>query len=356
MVTASPDVAVQWDAPDAARVPSTDARRALDEWAEARGFRLVAPRPSPLPIVAVDATVAASVEDELDHARDALTALDAPATDHALANAEALLRDHPELPQAAWLRAEVLRARATRFRRLPPHDAARSTADWLDAASLDGGRVAGVGEVAPAAGLPAGPMGTVVVERAGDDDADHAVVRLDGVLVPGATLATVAGEHQLTVTYEGALVRAAWVTVEAGKTLRITPPEPAACSPHDLGRARLVDGRVVATGIRCRAWVFARESATSRGELSLATCEGAACGTPFIWSVGPMGPVLPEARRATMRWPAWATWTLVGAGAAAVAGATLAATGVLRPTHAEPVFTTGGLHTSSLPILVRFGE
>ena len=76
----------------------------------------------------VDLTIADRVEKELDRAREAIAALDADVAERALARAETLLREHPELPQAAWLRAEVHRSWAARWTRVEPRDDQRAQA------------------------------------------------------------------------------------------------------------------------------------------------------------------------------------------------------------------------------------
>lgn len=124
------DVTVVWVAPEGAAPAGVrsgpgdgreDASRALVEWGRARGLRIVtASERVGGGALRVDPSIADHVENELDRARDAISALDADAAERALARAEALLREHPELPQAAWLRAEVHRAWAARFTRIEP--------------------------------------------------------------------------------------------------------------------------------------------------------------------------------------------------------------------------------------------
>jgi hypothetical protein len=188
----------------------------------------------------------------------------------------------------------------------------------------------------------------------GDDP--HWQARLDGDPANGPQLAAAPGEHQLTVTYGDALVWAAWVHVSAGATVRVTLPEPAACAREDLARARVTDDGVGAAGVLCPDWVLAQEAPLGSGELSLASCAKDHCGALFRWKVGHMGPVLPPARAGVSHWPVWATVAILGASAVAIGGATLAATGVFRPTHDEPIFTTAPLHTSSAPVQLRFGQ
>jgi hypothetical protein len=350
-----PDVAIQWEAHADGQKPSLAARRSLQEWAEARGFHLVEPAGPPLPAIVPDAVMADAVEEEIERARDATTALDTAAAERALTKADALLGAHPELPEAAWLEAEVLRAWGTRWQRLAPRDEPRSRTAWARAAALDGGRATGLGEVA-ATTKTANVTAALSLPSPLDGEPEREVTRLDGVVVQGSTLVAPGGQHQLTVSYDGALVWAGWVTLDDGKVVRVTLPEPSACAGQDLARARLVNGTVVATGVLCGEWVFAEEAPSATGELFLASCEEGQCGAPFRWRVGAFGPVLPPSRRGVEHWPVWATWVIIGASAAAIGGATLAATGVFRPTHDEPVLTTGGLHTSAATIPLRIGE
>jgi hypothetical protein len=121
----APNVAVVWIEPAG---PAEE--RALGEWALARGVRLHGPSAEEAPRIAVDLSMAERVEAELDKARDGATALDAEVTERALARAEAILRAHPELPQAAWLMAEVERGWAVRWARIEPVDRVRAARAW----------------------------------------------------------------------------------------------------------------------------------------------------------------------------------------------------------------------------------
>ena len=110
--------------------PGPRAERALEEWAKLRSVALAPPQAVPVQPIPVDLAVADAVEAELLHARDAIAALDGDGADKALARAEVELLAHPELPQAAWLLAEVRRASALRTSRIQPFDEARATRDW----------------------------------------------------------------------------------------------------------------------------------------------------------------------------------------------------------------------------------
>lgn len=342
-----PGLPVEWVALQEGRPPSSEARQSLEEWAEARGVRLAPPREVRAAVPPLDRTVAESVEEELERARDAITALDVATAEGALTKAEALLRGHPELPAAAWLLAEVERAWAARWWRLPTRDGERSARAWSLAAGLDGGRAAGVGEGA-AAGRPAAVTARLELDAPGLREGSR--VSLDGVLVKGAAVATFEGDHQLTVTRDGAVVAAAWVAVGRDATLHVPVPRPVPCSAEDLAGARVSDGAVTAPDVTCGAWVLARETGDSPGELGVATCGGSLCGPLLRWKVGPLGPVVPESRLHAGHWPAWATWTIAGASVLAVTGVALAASGAFRPTHDEPAFVTGGLHVAAAPV------
>src|SRR5215472_14152928 len=204
--------------------PSVEARSALEEWARARGVQLEAPRDVPPPELPVDLTVADKVEDDLEHAHNALAALDADGAERALAHAEGSLLEHPELPQAAWLLAEVSRAWAVRWTRVAPVDAERAARAWRQAAALDGGRASGVGEPTGIAPEPAVDATLTL------DDAEGTRALLDGVAVSPGALHTAAGRHQLVVSRAGVPVWAAWVNVAPGIEIRAAIPPVAACS------------------------------------------------------------------------------------------------------------------------------
>ncbi len=358
---------VHWSPmPGQADTPSAAARRSLIEWAEARGVRLAEPAEGALPAVTADPAIGDAVEEQLERARDAITAHDPNGADTALTRAEALLHAHPELPQAAWLLAEVERARSARWRGLPPVGGVGGATDsaraWSRAAGLDGGRSGGVGEADAGSARDGGAVAMVD----GPEAVDGVEVRVDGVAGTTHRLAnTAATEHQVTVTRlrDGVLLWAGWVTLDRDGHVRIALPPAVECSADDLRAARLATLEVSAPGVRCPDWIFVEEDARAparrdRGAevtLEIAWCSGDRCGPPLEWRVGPPGPVLPD-RRAQGAWPAWATWTIVGASAAAVTVATLAATGVFRPTHDEPLFTTGGLHISATTFRLRTGE
>ncbi len=337
------DATLVWmDAPAANGVERTDAvahdadaARALAAWASARGLRLSPPAEGSVPARPVDAKVATSVEADLQAAHDATTRLDSDAVERDLARAEALLLDHPELPEAAWLMAEVDRAWSVRFGRLAPRDPARAARAWEAAAALDGGRVAGVGEDAYPAAAPA----KVTLDVSGD-----AAVYWDGRAVRPGVLRAPPGRHLVWASREGAVVWASWVTVAARTRIAVALPTAPACSADDMQNAAFRAGGIAAAGVRCPTWVAARAGVTP-GSLRVALCHAAACGTEIdlapraAWSEG----LPPEVHHA--RWPAWATWALVGAGAVGGTLAVLGAAGAFAPPTTTTTFEQGGVQT-----------
>jgi hypothetical protein len=327
---------VVWIAPPA----SADAEqtRAIESWGRTHGVRLVSPGEATAPPLPVDPRFAEDVERDLDRARDALTARDGDTVDRMLDAATATLQAHPELPQAAWLRAEVERSRSTRLRRVPPLDEAGAAAAWTRAEALDGGRVAGVGEQggpAPAAATLALPPGLPA----------GATVRLDGVAASQTMVVTHAGPHALVVELDGAPVWASWIDLPAGTSpVAISAPLAPECSRTDVARATAAGETVDATGVRCPSWIAV--IGDDAGHVRVAVCSGDHCGPLLAWHA-PLpwtyDPPTEGAGRAT--WPTWATWGLVGAGAVVAAGVVVLATGALKPAPTETQFVSGGVRT-----------
>ncbi len=321
--------------------PDAQESRTLAGWSSAHGVRLTPPVEADVVPIPVDPKVADRVEGLLDRARDALAAHEGTEADAALDAAEALLRAHAELLQGAWLMAEVLRARATRWRRVPPIDVEAAEDAWQRAEALDGGRVAGVGEEAAAKPPPAAALTL-------DLSPDDARAWLDGKPATAGDVVTSAGLHALVVHWAGAPVWAAWFDAPAGhSTVRIATQVAPACSSDDVARAHL-DGRGEIEGrrVRCPTWFAATPGATE-GAVRLAMCEADHCGPLSEWRSAPSWSWSPSVRDADVRrrWPAWATWTLVGGGAAIAASVVVLATGVLQGAPSETRFVSGGIRT-----------
>ena len=325
-----------------------DAVRALGEWARARGIRLgtLEDRSSTMRI---DPSLGDRAEKELERAREAIAATDADAAERALARVESLLRDHPELPQAAWLRAEVERTWSTRWLRLEPRDEARARTAWQNAQALDGGRVPGIGETAFANRPPV--KATIVISSEADP---RLTLRLDGMpLAPAETDARGAAvyhvevapaEHHLLATFDGRIVFASWIAIAGhDPTARVAISEGGACARDRLAQVQHKDGEIVdATGVTCPRWIAAVPG-EKRGSVLVARCERDACGPLLEWRVERLptyGP--PQGHGPYAGWPSWATWALVGVGAATAASMALIATGVFEARPVEPRFVVGG--------------
>jgi hypothetical protein len=293
----------------------------------------------------VDYPVAADVEALLDRAHDAIAARDADATDSAVSAAESALRAHPELPQAAWLMAEVERTRATRWRRIAPVDAEAAERAWLRAEALDGGRTAGLAEE-PAQSHSA--MAALTIDAV----PDGTVTWLDGVAVASAEatgVPTRAGPHVLAVTLApirttpGPVLWARWIDLPAGPSrVAVTAPGTTPCSTRDLSRASVAWDGVSAEAVRCESWIAVSAGSTPDA-LRIARCGRGTCSVFLEWSPSPSWSWSPPPTRPANGWPAWATWGIVGAGAAVVAGAIVVASGVLQPASTETRFASGGI-------------
>lgn len=325
---------VVWIATDP---PDTPQRQALASWAAAHDVRLVDPPDVQAVPLASDGRVPGEVEDLLERARDAIAALDAAGIDAALASGEAVLRGHPALPQAAWLMAEIERARAVRWRRVPPTDAEAADRAWRRAEALDGGRLPDVGEEAPATGPP-----EASVDLAADLGAEEQRW-LDGRPV-GEHVQTRAGLHSLVVTWAGAPVWGTWVDIPPGRSkIELEAPRAEPCSRADVGSARPAGERVAAELVRCGNWIAVAPGVHSTHEVRVARCEGGRCGALVDWrSPEPWTEPLP-ARPAEKRWPAWATWSAVGAGAAIATGTAIVLVNALHTPAAETRFVNGGI-------------
>ncbi len=339
----SDDVAVYWLAPHA---EDQQAARALSDWARTRGIRLGS-IDAPSATISVDRSIADRAEQELERARDAIAASDADAAERALARAEALLREHPELPHAAWLRAETLRIWSGRWLRVEPRDEGRARTAWEDAHALDGGRVAGIGETS----FPARPPVAATILVTGDP---RMVVRLDGSpLAPGSRDATTTrynvdvapAEHHLAATVDDRVVFASWIAVAggtAGAPISVHASTGALCSRDPFGDVKREGDEIRATGVSCPEWVAAHPG-SRRGSVLVARCERDSCGPLLEWRLERFalsGPPQPSPKPG---WPAWATWTLLGIGAVAATSVAVVASGVFETRPVEPRFVVGGV-------------
>jgi hypothetical protein len=346
------DATVVWIAP---APPHVGEERAIAAWAQAKRLRLSPPADATYPALPSDpriAGTAAAIDEQLARARDAITARDGAAADSATAMAEETVLRRPELPNAAWLLAEVLRTKATRLRRVAPADPGQADRLWQRADALDGGRVPGVGEE-PAAEPAA--RATLVFDRVPDGQ-----IWLDGRPVEPGPVATKAGPHAIVALRKEAPIWAGWVEAPPGTSVVPLPHYGVPpCARADFATVDVRDGSVAAAGVQCGAWVAATVavSATAAPAASptsdavrIASCQGAVCGPlrdfrhTADWASTPawVAAVAARGHATPSRWPAWATWTLAAAGVAAASViAVVASSASSGP--AETRFVSGGL-------------
>jgi len=265
-------------------------RADLDAFAHSRLLRLEAPRENTAPYYLVAGAVSvrtnasayapdavAQIESSLEEARNAAASLEQGRALAALERAEHVLREHPELPQSAWLMAEIFEQSAE-LENTAPDGGEAANALRERAAALEGPRAAPFADRAPEHALV---------------DPVVRPVRIDG-LEPGDTLewdgtptepvvATAAGDHHARVARGGKLMWAGWLKLNANEhSLRLPVPETVACSTDDIGRGYFSAGRAVAAEhARCDSYVLAR--ARSGGGVEVALCERERCGQVVVW-------------------------------------------------------------------------
>lgn len=315
-----------------------EAALALSQWASARGVRIVPPT-APLHSLAYSESEVVQIEQALARAREAVAQLDADGAERQLARAEQGLRAHPELPQAAWLMAEVQRGWAARYGRVEPRDDARAKRALGFADALDGGRAAGVGEAEPS---------KVVAVHVVFDAADPEVTwLLDARAVVPGKLDLPAGEHHLLAMSNGRVRFADWVTIVDGTKLSLAVQGRAACSADDLAHG--TSENKGSSGVRCPVWVAA--SGAQKG-VRASLCRGSSCEPAAYFPVSiPRWPPIDEPKRTGFSKkgiPAWLTWSIVGVTAAGAAVGILAATGIFAPGEHRTVFIQpGGVRPST---------
>jgi hypothetical protein len=307
----------------------------LASWASARAVAIEEPAPDRKErLAAHDDGAAAHIEALLAEARGATYSTDPVAAEATLDAAEGLIREHADLPEAAWLMAEAWRERAGLLRARSPDVAARLDAR---AAALEGARARAFtdarapeeknGKLHPPAGpiappVPGSPEGAAAAVALGGplptDDVD-----VDGV-ESQSPFALPEGPHHVRVLRRGRLAWAGWVTAAGASAVAAPVPPAAPCSETDL-----VD--VAAAGpstatlrlVLCPRFAVARPD--SAGRIEVAVCEHSSCG-PWLpwsrtWGASFEGPAQPA-------WPArpsheWIFWTAVGAAATVVGGLVL---------------------------------
>ena len=158
-----------------------------------------------------------------------------------------------------------------------------------------------------------------------------------------------AGEHQLLAVDDGGIVWGAWITVDVGSVIRVALPRPPSCSRGDLRGVALHEDDVVAKDVRCGTWLAG--DAGSKDVLRVAVCEASTCGTWIevrAWMSDREGSRATPPPVVHHGFPAWATWTLVAAGALATTGLVLWGAGVFEPRPTVVQFTQGPVQPESL--------
>jgi len=290
----------------------TPAYRAdLDGFAQARLLRLEAPRANAAPFRAAGYApdVVAQIEVLLEEARNATASLEQSRALSALEHAELLLREHPELPQAAWLMAERLELTAEVESSAPDGESA-ARALQKRAAVLEGPRVTPFSDHAESAELEAPPLQTLSVFGTEPGDA----LAWDGVRT-GTELTVAAGEHHVRVARNGRLLWAGFVTIgESEHAIRLPVPATPPCSPDDIGAGRFEGGRAVpAAHARCASYLLAR--GRPGGGIDVALCEREMCGKVVVFQYVPSR--ASGAAAAEHGWPRWGTYTALAAGVVA---------------------------------------
>ena len=301
-------------------------RADVDAFARSRLLRLEAPRENAAAFraSAYAPDVVAEVESSLEEARNGTASLEQNRALAALERADHLLRDHPELPQSAWLMAEVLELSAD-VENTEAEGAEAALALRKRAAALEGPRAAPFSDRAPGATLEALEVPpTQAVTVAGLEATD--TLEWDGV-ERANPLTTAAGEHHARVLRGGRLLWAGWAKVEPNEAqLRLPVPETVACSSDDLEGGHFEGGRAVpATHARCESYVLAR--ARLGGGIEAALCERSSCGNVVIWEHGGAPAAHGETKKVI-----WPYAIALGASALAVTGLVLWRTGAFdRP-------------------------
>jgi hypothetical protein len=298
-----------------------------------------------------DEAASSRIEGLLSEARGGTYSTDPTAAEVSLDAAEAQLREHPDLPEAAWLMAEAWRARAEIVRSRSPELAAelgrraealdgpraRAFADAPRPPGENGAGLRGTNE-ATEPGFPASPTDratpVVLTGPLASDDVD-----IDGVEAPSAPTLSV-GTHHVRVLRRGRLAWAGWMTAGAGAVAAPVPP-PAPCSETDLaGVAGPGASAATLALVLCPRFIVARPAASDR--IEVARCDHSSCSSWLPWSrtwgasfEGPAQPAWP--RRPSRE---WIFWTAAGVAASVVGGLVLWQEGAFdRPGPTRETFT-----------------
>lgn len=287
------------------------------------------------------------IEELLDAARQASARLDEPDALRALEDARHLLAMHPELPQAAWLRAELFTIDAERIEASSSGGTSARAAEVAElrqrARALEGPRALPFQERTASLTEPEHEASRAVI-LSGPDPRDQ--VEWNGVQLRAPFQVNASpGEHALRVFRRGALLLARWVTIDSSAAPRVDVNVPAIlpCSPEDLSDTAL--GQTAprtSPGVLCPRWAVARRE---RGALELALCRHSTCGS---WQHLEPEHTGTDRQTKSTSFPTWARIALAGAGTALATSFVLWQTGVFdtRPSTRER-WTYGGFSPST---------
>jgi hypothetical protein len=320
-----------------------DQQANIREWAATRGFRPIPP--AAVQRVRYDASIAHELERLLEEARTVT-----PGAASALERIERLLTAHPELPQAAWLRAEGYALEAQyRLRDGNVDSRARSEDLAVAARRLEGARAPsfGASEKSPVARTGAGTAGLTLVGLRPSDQ-----LFVDGVAMAEGAFVEL-GEHHVQVLRAGVLIWAGWL--DPGSPPRLLVEDPTVpCSDLDLlGIEARPDAPEPLPGVTCPSWAVARPG--SGGGVDIALCEGSHCASweqrggrntaLTLASANPSSTV----DDADESLPSWLGWSALATAAAVATGLILWQTGAFDTPAPATEFVFTGPTAGALP-------
>ena len=161
----------------------------------------------------------------------------------------------------------------------------------------------------------------------------------------GKTLARVraaAAEHHVVVQDGEQIALASWIAISEGAaTVEIAVSRPSTCARSSFAAVAREGDQIRAEDVTCPRWVAAI-AGERPGSVLVARCNREHCGPLLEWRTerGVYGS--PQGIAEGKKWPAWATWTLVGTVALTATFVTLVATGVFETRPVEQRFIAGG--------------
>ena len=301
--------------------PEPRAQALLDAWGADHGLRFEPPVTEDEPNDAqTQRELGEALDRALDQARDQFTAGDERTARQTLARVEQTLRAEPRLLQAAWLLAERYRLEA----QIARSTGAEGAALWdARADALEGERAPAFGENDVRRAAPTRIDVAVAVHGARRFEAFW-----DGVRA-ASRMSVVPGEHHLLVLQGGRVDWAGWVSVLRPGTLDVWVRDAAPCSAEDLAGLAPAQEPTPPAGIRCPRWALSMPG-PAPGTVRIALCQRELC-EPMVTAGGIGEVVAPSPAAAPSRgFPAWATWTLAGLGAALATSVVLWRAGVFE--------------------------